>query len=167
MDSLRHRPGRPSKYGRPSRAVTVTLPEDVITQLQSLDNGDLGLGIVTLVERLGTPSRADAPIAGVSRYGKHSVIVVPPLNALKKLPGVELVPVGGGKALISLTKPHSIAQLELALRDAAEQTRVGSADRSALEAVADILRKARVSRGVSLQERTIMVLEPKRQRRRA
>jgi hypothetical protein len=163
--TLKPRPGRPRKYARPSRAVTVTLPEDVIAQLRRLD-GDVGGGIVSLLERRHGADRPAAPVAEISRYGSHGVIIVPHLAALKRLPGVELVPIGGGRALISLEKPHSAPELELAVRDAAEQMKHGSADRRALEAVADILRTARVSRGVALQERTIIVLEPKRQRRR-
>lgn len=165
MDTIKHRRGRPRKYTRPSRAVTVTLPEDVIAQLQSLD-GDLGGGIVSLLEGKHGSDLKPTPVAQISRYGTHSVIIVPYLAALKRLPGVELVPIGGGRALISLEKPHSIPELELAVRDAAEQLKSPSSDRDALVAVADILRKARVSRGVSLEERTIIVLEPKRQRRR-
>ena len=165
MEPIKPRHGRPRKYARPSRAVTVTLPEDVIAQLQSLD-GDLGGGIVSLIERRHGADLPPRPVAQISRYGSHAVIVVPQLAALKRLPGVQLVPIGGGRALISLAKPHSVPQHELAIRDAAERTNAGSAERDALEAVADILRKARLSRAVSLQERTIIVLEPKRQRRK-
>jgi hypothetical protein len=166
MDSLKARPGRPRKYARPSRPVTVTLPEDVIDQLQRID-GDLGRGIVALVDRRRNAAPQNLPAAEVSRYGSHAVIVVTPLNALKRLPGVELVPIGQGRALISLDAPHSISELELAVRDAAERTRARSAERQTLDALAEILREGRVSPGVSLQERTIIVLEPKRQRRRA
>lgn len=166
MPPLKPRPGRPRKYATPSRAVTVTLPEDVIAQLQRHD-GDVGGGIVSLFERRRGNGVPAAPVAEISRYGSHGVIIVPNLAALKRLPGVELVPIGSGRALISLDKPHSVSELELAVRDAAEKTKNGSSDRRALEAVADILRSARISRGVALQERTIIVLEPKRQRRRA
>jgi hypothetical protein len=166
MDAIKHRPGRPRKYARPSRAVTVTLPEDVIAHLQSVD-GDLGHGIVTLAERRRTTVPQPAPVAEVSRYGSRAVIIVTPLNALKRLPGVQLVPIGNGRALIALTEPHSIPQLELAMRDAAEHSRPRSAERQALESVAEILKTARLSRGVALQERTIIVLEPKRLRPRA
>lgn len=166
MDTLKIRPGRPRKYARPSRPVTVTLPEDVIEHLQRID-GDLGRGIVAMVERRRASAPSTLPAAEVSRYGSHAVIVVTPLNALKRLPGVELVPVGNGRALISLTEPHSVPELELAVRDAAERTRARSAERQTLDAVAEILRQARVSPGISLQERTIIVLEPKRRRKRA
>jgi len=44
--------GRPKKYGRPARAVTVTLPEDILATLNAADT-DLGRAIVKLVERRG------------------------------------------------------------------------------------------------------------------
>ena len=42
--------GRPSKYGRPARAVTVTLPEDILDRLSAVHT-DVGSAIVNLVER--------------------------------------------------------------------------------------------------------------------
>jgi hypothetical protein len=43
-------PGRPKKYGRPSRAITLTLPEDVLRSLSEID-ADLGRAVVMLTER--------------------------------------------------------------------------------------------------------------------
>jgi hypothetical protein len=161
MKALKHGPGRPHKYGRPSHAVTVTLPEDVIARLRSVD-ADLGRAIVALVEqrRIKRP-RAVRP-AELSRYGNHAVIIVNPANALKRLPGVQLIPVGNGRALISLEAPNSIPQLELAVRDALEATDRPNAERETLEAIADLLRDARHAHGVSLHERSIIVLESRR-----
>ncbi len=155
--------GRPMKYGRTARPVTVTLPEDVLARLGAIHN-DVGQAIVTLVERRA-PSRAAATrSAEVTAYGKHAVIVVTPIRALKRLPGVQLVPIGGGRALISLDAPRTIAQFELDLRDAAEVDDLSADERNALRAVADILSKSRKSRDVSVEERTIIVLETRRQR---
>lgn len=160
-----HKLGRPRKYGRPSRAVTFTLPEDVLERLGRID-ADLGRAIVTLIERQPkrAPGRAIAP-AEISSYGNHAVIVVSPANVLKRLPGVQLVPVGNGRALISLAPSNSIAQLELAVRDAVENKESSSAERATLKAIADVLQGARRSHGVSLEQRTIIVLEGRRQRR--
>lgn len=158
-------PGRPQKFGRPSRVVTVTLPEDVLTRLDAIDT-DLGRAIVALVERKGARMRTIEP-AELASYGSHSVIIVTPVKALKRIAGVQLIPVGNGRALISLDHPHSIPQFELGLGDALEGSGVKGRDRRTLEAIADILRRARRSRGVILDERTIIVLETKRQRRNA
>ena len=45
---LKAGPGRPRKFGRPSRPVTVTLPDDVLGRLHAVDN-DLGNAIVRVV----------------------------------------------------------------------------------------------------------------------
>jgi hypothetical protein len=162
---IKPRPGRPKKYNRASRAVTVTLPDDVLARLGEV-NTDVGRAIVTIVERQ-RPQRA-RPLhpAELARYGSHAVIVVTPVNALKRLPGVELVPLGNGRALISLERGRAIPQLELSVRDALEQDDIKEPERQALEAIAEILRTARHSRGITLQERTIIVLESKRRRAR-
>jgi hypothetical protein len=157
-------PGRPRKYGRPSRAVTVTLPEDVLARLFAIDT-DLGRAIVTVVEK-GTTAlpRAVRP-AELATYGSHAVIVVTPVKALRRLAGVKLVPIGNGRALISLDHSNAVPQLELEIRDALERRDGSTPERLTLEAIADILREARRSRGVTITERTIIVLESKRQRR--
>jgi hypothetical protein len=103
--------------------------------------------------------------AEITSYGRHAVILVTPIRTLKRLAGVQLVPVGNGRALISLKQPYSIPQLELNLRDAIETGHGGPPEREALEALADILRKARLSGRVEVRERTIIVLEAKRPRR--
>src|SRR4029453_1456562 len=100
MKPSRPKLGRPRKYGRPSRAVTVTLPEDVIARLRRVDP-DMGTAIVSLVDR-PTPARPHViRPAELASYGRHAVIVVSPVKALKRLAGVQLVPLGSGRSLIS------------------------------------------------------------------
>jgi hypothetical protein len=164
IKNVRRGRGRPKKYGRASRAVTVTLPEDVLAKLTGVDT-DLGNAIVTLAGRHGRPRAKRVSAAEITPYGKHAVIIVNPVAALKRLPGVQLVPIGGGRALISLAAEHSIPQLELAVRDAIDRRGVRELERQTLEAIAQILRQARLSRTVSLVQRTIIVIESKRQRR--
>jgi len=155
-------PGRPRKYGRPSRAVTVTLPEDVIARLRSRD-ADLGRAIVSLAESStrGRP-RVVRP-AELARYGSKSVILVTPQAVLKRLAGVHLVPLGNGRALISLEPSRTVPQFELDVRDAIDRT-ARAADRRTLEALASILREARQSGHVAVRERTIIVLDSRRRR---
>ncbi len=165
MELIKHGPGRPRKFGRPSRAVTVTLPEDVLKRLGGLDT-DIGRAIVALVERKAIRARTVKP-AEIATYGSHSVIIVSPVNALKRIDGVQLVPIGNGRALISLERTHSVPQFELGLGDALARGDVSALERETLGAIADILRQTRRSRRVLLEERTIIVFETKRQRRRA
>ena len=93
------RRGRPPKFTRPSRTITVTLPEDVLTSLAELDT-DMGRAIVrlTMTASNGSSSRG----VEVATFGSRAVIVVPPTKLLKQLPRVELVPLADGRALISI-----------------------------------------------------------------
>ena len=166
---VKHGPGRPMKYGRASRAVTLTLPEDVIERLHAIDE-DLGRAIVALAERQGHSRRVGAARLHrpeVAAYGNHAVIVVHPAKPMRRLPGVQLVPIGSGRALISLAPHYSVQQLELDLRDAIDRADAAPAERDALIALAEILRESRRSRRVTLEARTIIVLESKRSRRKA
>lgn len=162
--SSQSRLGRPPKYGRPSRAVTVTLPEDILARLASV-HADIGSAIVTLVERK-TPTRVPrVRAAEIARFGNHAVIVVNPSTTLRRLRGVHLVPVGDGRALISLTESTSISSLELQVRDALERMDPDSRDREGLESVADFLRRGRGERGFTSEPRTIVVLASKSNRK--
>lgn len=155
--------GRPPKFGRASRAVTVTLPEDTLARLEQRDV-DLGRAIVALVDG---DSRADSrahPPAEIVAYGRHAVIFVSPVPALKNMRGVELIPVGRHRALISLAAPQTVPRLELEIRDVLEAGGLTPAEQAALEGVAAILREARTSADYALAERTVIVLEGRRRR---
>src|SRR5262245_10217448 len=172
MVSLRQGPGRPPKYGRAARAVTVTLPEDVLARL-AVVNADLGQAIVALAEgngkrngqRNGKHRVAPTQPAEIAAYGKHAVIVVNPVKALKRLPGVQLVPLGNGRALISLDHEYSIARLELDVRDALESRTIAPTERAVLQNIGAILRQTRQSREFTASPRTIIVIERRRVRR--
>jgi hypothetical protein len=143
----------------------MTLPEDVLVRLRALDP-DLGSAIVRLVQRNGRPRERAVRLTEVAAYGSRAVLIVTMAKSLKRLPGVQLVPIGNGRALISLEHPNSIAQFELNVRDAAAFGQMNSIERRTLEGVSEILQEARRSPSVTLAERTIIVLQSKRQRRR-
>src|SRR5688572_15919988 len=112
---LHSRRGRPQKFGRPSRAVNLTLPEDVIKALGQIDD-DLGRAVVRMSQPLVSKGLSRPP-AELSKYGQSAVIVVRPVAALNRLPGVMLVPLPDGRALISLHESMSVYEFELLLRD--------------------------------------------------
>jgi hypothetical protein len=155
--------GRPRKFGRPARSVALTLPLDVIARLERHDS-DLARAIVALAART-KPARAAAVEADLSRYGRRAVIVVNPSRTLRRIPGVELVPLPSGRALISLERSVSPEAFELRLRDALDAG-VAEADRAGLRQVIQVLSDARRGRAVRLQTRTILVLESVRARRK-
>ena len=142
----------------------MTLPEDTLARLATL-HADIGSAIVNLVERkttAGVPRRLGAEL---TRYGNHAVMLVTPSQALRRLRGVELVPVGDGRALISLTTSTSILSLELQLRDVIERMEPGNRDREGLESIVEILRRGRGDLGFTSEPRTIIVLASKTKRK--
>lgn len=164
MKLVRAGRGRPQKFGRPSRALTLTLPEDVIVALSAIDD-DVSRAVV----RLTQPLVADVvprPAAELTRYGDSAVIVIKPIEALGRIPGVTLVPLPDGRALISLDESMTTPDFELGIRDLLdEDARLDGRERSALASIIEILKTARRSRGVSVQHRSIIVLQRTRHRR--
>ena len=149
------RRGRPRKFVRPSRAVTVTLPDDVIAALQTV-NTDLSRAVVAIVQ-----PHSDAepsPIAELVGDDDRTVIVIPPNRALQERAGVELVPLPDGRALIAFDDSLSTSHIELRLADAMADTALTGEDRAVFVELADILRRARRNGAPSLQQRNIIVL---------
>jgi len=157
MRSLSAR-GRPKKYGRHAKPVTLTLPDDVIEQLRALDT-DLGRAVVGLVERSRKAEARPRSAVEVASHGSRSVILVRPVPALKRLDGVQLVPVAEGRALIALRHPHSISELELQLLDALDKSSLMGPERHVIEQLSLVLRRARLNHDLTVAERSIIVFE--------
>ena len=163
MKLLQARRGRPQKFGRPSRAVTLTLPEDVISALTGVDD-DLSRVVVRLAQPLVTDV-IPRPAAELSQYGQSAVIVVKQLPALARIPGVTLVPLPDGRALISLDDTMSVHEFELKLRDTVDAgTDLPARERSLLTSIGDILKSARQEKHVTVHQRSIIVLQSSRPR---
>jgi hypothetical protein len=157
--AIRPRRGRPRKFTGPSRAITLTLPLDVVEALGAID-ADLSRAIV----RLTQPELAKRPhpSAELVVFGKRAVIVVNPTRTLEDRTGVELVPLPDGRALISFDQATTIPGLELGIEDAVDDRRLSAEDRAVFEAVLNILKTARRSGDVGVLQRNIIVLESRR-----
>lgn len=161
---VRSRRGRPLKFGRPSRAVTLTLPEDIIAALHTVDD-DVSRAVVRLSQRL-VGKAMQGRSAELAKYGDSAVIVVQPTAALDGLEGVTLVPLPDGRALISLDHVITVAEFELRIRDLLDETeRANPRERATLRSIVEILRTARHTRGIRIDRRSIIVLQSTRHRR--
>jgi hypothetical protein len=150
-----NRRGRPPKFVRPARPITVTLPEDVLTALRAID-ADIARAIVRLVEpHLET---APHPPAELRSFGNRSVILVPPSSQLGARTGVELVPLSGGRALIAFDEKLSAPQLELRVADAVADAALSPSDRALFESLGALLRALRQSSTLRIRERRILVV---------
>jgi len=150
------RRGRPKKFAKPSRAVAVTLPTDVISVLHAIDP-DLSQAIVRIVEA-SVPGALHAA-AEVTRFGRRAVITVPSTQVLESETGAELVPLADGRALVAFDERMSIADLELRIGDVLAESRVEGEERTTFEAFAEILKRARRSDTIDVRARRIIVLE--------
>ena len=164
------RRGRPRKFARPSRTITVTLPDDVCDALTALDP-DISRAIVRIA--MARRSHASSGEVEVATFGNRAVIVVSPTRALSGMKGVELVPLADGRALIAIDDQMTEQQFELAVRDALDDGALARADRALLERLAAVLREARgagrlvLRRIIVLQSSPALAVSPPRGRRAA
>jgi len=160
--TLRRGRGRPRKFPAPSRAVTLTLPESVLTALANV-HADISKAVVQLAQR--RRQVRERPLAELTVFGRNAVITVRPSRSLERRAGLQLVPLPDGRALLSFDQPTTIADLELTLHDALEDPQLSDEDRKIFQAIAGILKDARRSRDVTLHRRNIIVLEANGRRR--
>jgi hypothetical protein len=167
MGSLHNRPmrtrGRPPKFGRPANLLALTLPQDTIDRLQAIDP-DLGWAIVKLVEGRGhvvpdtdageEPSDVELVPIGTEQF----LIVVRAHEAFASLPGVDLVPLGHGRAFLAFERSRSIESLELALIDRLEDDSVSLDDRARYASFREVLRGWRHDDTLVFEERAIVMV---------
>jgi hypothetical protein len=161
--ALTPRRGRPRKFNAPSRAVTLTLPEQVLGTLSAVDR-DVSRAIVRLTHR--EAARRPHPPAELVRFGRRAVIVVSPTRTLEQRTGVFLVPIPDGRALLSFDDTITVATLELKVSDALDDRKLSVEDRRVFQSLHEVLRAARTGGEVVLHERKIIVLESRPRRGR-
>lgn len=155
------RRGRPQKFGRPSRVVALTLPEDVIQRLRRLHR-DLGWAIVTLLDQgsAGLPSapQAQPDVELVTVADRRSLIVVN-RDVIRDLPGVNIIPLSGTRAFLALDIDRGMSDLELAVSDRLADPAIGYREQQALGTLRTQLTSWRRDDGLQFHTRAIIVLE--------
>jgi hypothetical protein len=155
------RRGRPPKYGRPARLVAVTLPNDVVDWLASVDP-DVGRAVVRLhdlmVARRGPRERDQAVLRPelVDVGDGRALIVVNP-DLVQGLNGVAAIPFGEARAFLALEPSWTMADLELSVVDALDHGIADTKRRVALTEFRDQLRTWRTDRSTAFDTRTIIV----------
>ena len=151
------RGGRPSKFGEPSRPVTVTLPERILRMLAAVDS-DRAKAICKLADaRLGARGEFSQPVATVEVADGQAIILVNRSARLARLPWLRLIEVAPGRNLISIRSGTSIETIEVAIHDLLEDLPAGeSRDREILEALLGIVRSSRRT-NTTLKEEILFV----------
>ncbi len=162
MSSTGARRGRPLKFGRPTRPLSISLPDDVIEWLESLDS-DPAWAIVSLFEKArarqaGTAPRAPAEL--VQLPGRRALILVTP-DVFDGLAGVSVIRLSDGRGFLALQPGKGYADLELAVVDRIDSADITPERRKALAEIRAQLREWRQS-GLVFEARSILVVERER-----
>ncbi len=152
--------GRPLKYGRPARMVAITLPEDTIAELRQID-ADVGRAIVLLMKAVAGSREvaANRPIVSYEKVGRRRSLIVVDREALKDVPGCELMPISEERAFLALADGRGLQDLELAILDRLADHAVTGRQREGLEALRHALMDCRRANDVEVEPRSIFVVE--------
>jgi len=156
------RRGRPPKFGRPSRVVALTLPEDAIDRLRRVHR-DLGWAIVKLLDQepnAASPrnSEAQPDVELVTVADRRSLIVVN-REVIRNLPGVNIIPLSGSRAFLALDINRGMSDLELAVLDRLADPTLDREERQALGTLRAQLTTWRRDHGLQCHTRAIIVVE--------
>lgn len=115
--------GRPPKFDEPRRAVTVTLPERTLDQLQAVD-GDRAKAIVKAAGvAAGIDPEDSAHCEVVQMAPGVGLLVVPPSQTLRTIPWLKLIEIAPTRYLLAIEPETPIEKVELSLIDLAESAR--------------------------------------------
>jgi len=162
-DSLteRRRRGRPAKFGRPSRMVALTLPEDAIERLHRV-NHDLGWAIVKLLDESepgpATTEAAEEDVELVAIADRRALIVINQ-EVIRSLPDVNIIPLSGKRAFLALEIGRGMSDLELAVIDRLHEGTLATRERRALTRLRQQLRTWRRDHQLRFHTRAIIVVE--------
>lgn len=162
--AARRRRGRPSKFGRPSRVVAVTLPHEAIERLRHVHR-DLGWAIMALLDKdapeaARRPAARDAePYVELVTVADRRALIVVNREHIRHLPGVNLIPMRGNRAFIALDIDRGMSDLELAVSDRLDEPAVDPNERRALEDLRSQLTAWRRDHDLKFHRRAIIVVE--------
>ena len=156
------RRGRPSKFGRPSRVVALTLPEDAIDRLRRVHR-DLGWAILKLLDQEPNPApqraeHAQPDVELVTVADRRSLIAVN-REVIKNLPGVNIIPFSGNRAFLALDIDRGMSDLELAVSDRLGDSTIERGERRALVTLRARLTTWRRDHDLQVHTRAIIVVE--------
>ena len=156
MTGAASRRGRPLKFGRPARLVTLTLPDDVIDWLARTDP-DLAWAVVKLYERSSRAAKRKSTAVAdlVQLHGNRALILVKP-EPFTRLKGVSIIPLADGRGFLALESNRGVADLELAVIDRLEVPGISNIERDALNHLRALLKQWR-QEGIEFESRAIIV----------
>lgn len=147
------RGGRPAKFDEPSRPITVTLPDRILTRLAEVD-ADRARAIVKAVEAVLGKSPARTEMVRELRFDKdETLLTVADNRLLRSIPWLTMIEIAPGRHLLSLKKDISIEKFEVTLCDILDaQPDAAPSDRRTLERLVECIRTPRRNRALRTEE---------------
>lgn len=152
--------GRPPKFGRAADLISLTLPRDVISWLETIDD-DLAWAIVKLHERATKGRVAQVQVAQLVRFPGNRALILVNLDLFGRVPGISLIPLADGRAFLALDHGKGVADLELAVLDHLDDPAIEPRQRDALKRLRGLLKQWR-QEGIHFEPRSIIVAHSKR-----
>jgi hypothetical protein len=152
QEAKKHAGGRPPKYSEARRPITVTLPERILRDLQSL-NYDRSRAIVKCVETV--MAEGDPPFKPVELIefttGK-ALIVVGPSSSLRQIEWLRLVEITPFRYLLVLPSGTAVEILEVTIQDLLLNLEADSRERVLLTELLNIIGHQRRRKSISKAE---------------
>src|SRR5262245_10216148 len=145
--------GRPPKFQEPRRPITVTLPENILGHLASIDK-DRARAIVKATRvAMSLDEKRTRQVEVVEVAHGIGIILVGPSQLLKKIEGLRLVEVAPLRFLLTVASGTSIDSLELSIVDLLDTARsLDEPEHSMLNDLRHLIRKLRRGAAVSKAE---------------
>lgn len=159
MDSskVKNLGGRPAKFSEPSRPITITLPERILSLLVTV-NPDRAKAITSVVDSLLSSGEKNKKLFEVRKVSNEkAIILVGHSNYLSRIPWLRLIEVGPARNIISIKSGTSIESMEVAVQDLLDEVPVSELhEREILEALIKNIRSSRRSKK-SIKEEILFV----------
>jgi len=156
QEAKKHAGGRPPKYSEARRPITVTLPERILNNLQSI-NPDRSRAIVRCVET--AMEKGDPPFKPVELIEVtpgQALIVVGPSSSLRQIEWLRLVEIAPLRYLLVLPSGTAVEVLEVTIQDLLERLDPDSNEIVLLRELLDIIGSQR--RGQSISKAELLVI---------
>lgn len=144
--------GRPPKFDEPSRPVTLTLPESILSDLEQI-HSDRSHAIVEMTNKVLRSKGTENPLVEIVEMARNTgLVIVGPSRTLRKIPFLRLVEVAPTRFLLAVDHGHNFHSLEIAILDAVEDGQEEKRERDLLMQLLHHIKGLRKAQRVSRAE---------------
>lgn len=144
--------GRPPKYSETRRPITVTLPERILRDLQSINN-DRSRAIVKCVETaMAKGDRAHKLVELIELTPGKALILVGPSSSLQQIEWLRLVEITPLRYLLVLPSGTAVEVLEVTIQDLLRNLDPNSSESVLLKELLDVIGHQRRGRSITKAE---------------